>query len=56
MLTLASLMDIKGCVVTMTTVQENLKEVLAGDERKKAEEDLCKVVLEGIVHYHNKSL
>jgi uridine phosphorylase len=56
MLTLASLMGIKGCVVTMTTVQENLKEVLAGDERKKAEEDLCKVVLEGIVHYHNKSL
>ncbi len=53
MLTLASLMGIKGCVVTMTTVQENLKEVLLGDDRKQAEEDLCKVVLEGLYNYHN---
>jgi uridine phosphorylase len=48
-LTLASLMGIKGCVVTMTTVLENLKRVLEGDARKKAEEVLCKVVLDGIL-------
>lgn len=54
MLTLANLMGIKGCIVTMTTVQENLKEVLLGEDRRKAEEDLCKVVLEGVYAYHKK--
>jgi uridine phosphorylase len=48
-LTLASLMGIKGCVVTMTTVLENLRGALEGDARKKAEEVLCKVVLDGIL-------
>lgn len=51
MLVLASLMGIKGCVVTMTTVLENLKEVLKGEARKKAEEDLCKIVLDGLQIY-----
>lgn len=50
-LTLANLMGIKGCVVTMTTVLENLKDFLKGDARDKAEEDLIKVVLDGIVIY-----
>ncbi len=47
-LTLASLMGIRGCIVTMTTVLENLKDELRAEDRRKAEEDLCKVVLEGI--------
>lgn len=50
-LTLASLMGIRGCVVTMATVLENLKDELRGDNRKKAEEILCKVVLEGICKF-----
>jgi uridine phosphorylase len=54
MLTLGRLMGVKTCVVTMTTVLENLKEVLKGEERKAAEELLCKTVLEGIVEYHNR--
>lgn len=49
LLTLTSLMGIKGCVVTMTTVLENLKDYLKGDDRKLAEENLVKVVLDGIV-------
>lgn len=53
-LTLANLMDIKGCVVTMTTVLENLKDYLKPEERIKAEEDLIKVVLDGIVIYAKK--
>lgn len=51
-LTLSRLMGIKGCVVTMTTVLENLKNYLKGDNRQKAEEeDLVRVVLDGIVLY-----
>ncbi|MDD4699564.1 MAG: nucleoside phosphorylase [Oscillospiraceae bacterium] len=50
-LTLARLMNIKGCVVTMTTVLENLKAQLLGEERTNAEELLCKVVLEGLYQY-----
>lgn len=49
MLTLARLMGIRGCVVTMVTVLENLKAMLAGAERSQAEELLCRVVLDGIV-------
>lgn len=48
-LTLANLMKIKACVITMTTVLENLKDVLKGEERTKSEEDLCKAALEGMV-------
>lgn len=51
MLVLANLMGIKGCIVTMTTVLENLKDLLKGEDRKKAEEDLCKIVLDGLKIY-----
>lgn len=55
-LTLGSLMNIPACVVSMTTVLENLKEVLKGEKRTKAEYDLCKVVLDGIVIHHRKEV
>ncbi len=51
MLVLGNLMGIKACSVTMTTVLRNLKAVLEGEDRKKAEEDLCKIVLDGIIIY-----
>jgi len=51
MLVLGSLMGIKVCSVMMTTVLKNLKEVLENEDRIKAEEDLCKIVLDGIVIY-----
>lgn len=54
MLVLANLMGIKGCIVTMTTVLENLKDSLKGDDRKKAEEDLCKIVLDGLQIYNKE--
>lgn len=53
-LTLASLMGIKGCVVTMTTVLENLEAMLEGEERTQAEEILCRVVLEGLYKYEKE--
>ena len=52
MMTLGRLMGVKTCVVTMTTVLENLKEVLTGQARKDAEDLLCRVALEGIYRYH----
>ncbi len=52
MLTLGRLMEVKTCIVTMTTVLENLKETLQGQERADAEDLLCRVVLEGIYRYH----
>lgn len=51
MLVLGNLMGIKVCSVTMTTVLKNLKAALTDRERKKAEEDLCKIVLDGIMIY-----
>jgi uridine phosphorylase len=51
MLTLANLMGIKACIVTMTTVLENLKDFLKGDARTQSEIDLCKIALEGITIY-----
>ncbi|MEG2441315.1 MAG: nucleoside phosphorylase [Acetivibrio sp.] len=54
MLTIGRLMGVKTCIVTMTTVLENLKEVLKGQDRKDAEDLLCRTVLEGIYNYHNK--
>ncbi|MGF7058002.1 nucleoside phosphorylase [Brassicibacter mesophilus] len=54
-LTLTNLMGIKGCVVTMTTVLENLKDYLKGEARDKAEEDLIKVVLDGLVIYDKEA-
>lgn len=53
-LVLANLMGIKGCIVTMTTVLENLKDFLKGEDRTKAEEDLCKIVLDGLAIYGNR--
>ena len=51
-LTLCRLMGIRGCVVTMTTVLENLKDYLKGGDRRQAEEsDLVKVVLDGVVEF-----
>ena len=38
MLTVGRLMGVKTCVVTMTTVLENLKKVLEGQERTDAED------------------
>ncbi len=47
-LTLGRLMGIKACVVTLTTVLENLKATIEGEERTQAEAKLCKIVLDGI--------
>lgn len=52
MLTLGRLMGVKTCVVTMTTVLENLKDTLKGQERVDAEDLLCRVALEGLYRYH----
>ncbi len=54
-LTLGYLMGIKTCVVTMTTVLENLKEVLKGQARIDAEDLLCRVVLEGIYNFRTNN-
>ena len=40
----------------MTTVLENLKEVLKGQERTDAEDLLCRTALEGIYNYHIKTV
>lgn len=54
-LTIGSLMEIKVCVVTMTTVLADLKEELSNEDRVKAEEkDLILGVLEGLVVYHKE--
>lgn len=52
MLTVGRLMGVKTCIITMTTVLENLKETLKGQERKDAEDLLCRVALEGVYKYH----
>ena len=52
MLVLANLMGIRGCICTMTTVLENLKDFLKDESRTKAEEDLCKVALDGLLLFH----
>jgi uridine phosphorylase len=54
MLVVGRLMKVKTCVLTMTTVLENLKEVLAGQERKDAEDLLVRTALEGIYNYNRK--
>lgn len=54
MMTIGRLMGVKTCVVTMTTVLENLKEVLAGQARKDAEDLLCRVALEGIYNFDRR--
>lgn len=52
-LTLANLMGIKGAVVTLTTVTQNLDEVLTN--REDMDNKMLKIVLDGIVNYHNNS-
>lgn len=52
MLTVGRLMGVKTCVITMTTVLENLKDVLKGQARVDAEDLLCRTALEGIYNYH----
>jgi len=47
-------MNVKTCTLTIVTVLENLKDKLEGEDRKEAEELLCKVALEGIYNYVNK--
>ncbi|MDR2201460.1 MAG: nucleoside phosphorylase [Clostridiales bacterium] len=54
-LTLGSLMGVKTCVVAMTTVLENLKDFLKGDERARAERDLAEIVLNGVAEYHKEA-
>ncbi|ACL75440.1 nucleoside phosphorylase [Ruminiclostridium cellulolyticum] len=54
MLVLANLMGIKACIVTMTTVLENLKDFLKGDARTQSEVDLCKIAMDGLVIYHEE--
>ena len=51
MLTLGRLMNVKTCIVTMTTVLENLKDSLQGQARTDAEDLLCRTVLEGVYNY-----
>ena len=51
MLTVGRLMGVRTCVVTMTTVLENLKETLQGQARTDAEDLLCRVALEGIYRF-----
>ena len=47
-------MGVKTCILTLVTVLENLKETLKGQERKDAEDLLCRTALEGIYNYHMK--
>ena len=54
MLTLGRLMGVKTAVITMTTVLENLKDTLKGQERKDAEDLLCRVALEGLYRFAAK--
>ena len=51
MMTVGRLMGVKTAVITMVTVLENLKDFLKGQERKDAEDLLCRVALEGIWRY-----
>ena len=50
-LTVARLMGVRACVVTVATVLENLKDSLRGDERTSAEDLLCRVTLEGLARF-----
>ncbi len=50
-LTVARLMGVRACVVTVATVLENLKDSLKGDERTSAEDLLCRVTLEGLARF-----
>ncbi|MGX7100542.1 nucleoside phosphorylase [Globicatella sanguinis] len=53
LLTIGKLMDIDVCSVTLATVTDNLNQALDQENRKKEEELLARIVLDGIVKYHN---
>lgn len=53
-LTLGRLMGVQTCILTVATVLENLKDSLQGKERSDAEELLCQVALDGIVHFYER--
>jgi len=53
LLTLANLMNIKGAVVTLTTVTKNVSKML--ENREEMDNKMLKLVLEGIVHYHENN-
>lgn len=55
-LTLARLMGVKACVVTLATVLAGLKSQLIGQVREQAEQNLCRVALEGIYLFDKKGL
>lgn len=52
MLTVGRLMGVRTCSLTLATVLEGLKDKLEGEARANAESDLCRIALEGIVHFH----
>lgn len=56
MLTIGRLMGVKTAVITMVTVLENLKDTLKGQDRKDAEDLLCRVALEGIWRYSQQDI
>jgi len=49
-LTLGRLLGVRSCIVTLTTVLANLSSSLSTEDRKKAEELLCHIVLDGLVY------
>lgn len=53
-LTLGSLMGIRTCSVTLATVTDNLETKLDLDVRKKEEEMLARIVLDGLVNLSKK--
>lgn len=54
LLTLGNLMGVKTCSVTLATVTDNLNRKLEADIRIQEEEALTKIVLEGLLSYHNE--
>ncbi|KMY51497.1 nucleoside phosphorylase [Peribacillus loiseleuriae] len=55
-LTLSNLMNIRGCVVTLATVLDNLKEMMESNLRIKEEAMLAKIVLDGLVLFHKEDI
>ncbi len=55
-LTLTNLMGIRGCVVTLTTVLDNLKDMLEDKFRMDEEMRLAKIVLDGLVIFNKKEM
>jgi uridine phosphorylase len=49
-LTLGRLLGVRSCIVTLTTVSANLSSSLPIEDRIKAEELLCHIVLDGLVY------